>query len=228
MIKVTNLHKYYNKGQNNEIHAVDDTSTTASPRPVLSAFWDRRAAEDDALNIIGGLDKPSKGTVAFKDKEMRGYRSRPWDLIRSRHFGYVFKTTISFPNSRFIRILSLSSKIFDLPREEIDRRIELRLDRGRDVQIPETQTLSAFRRPATTGGDRPRARKKPGSRRRRRADRKSRRAEQDADYEHHQKISAECLVVLVTHERLAEFTATNYRTQGRKDYRHPRERAAAS
>lgn len=48
MIKVTNLHKYYNKGQNNEIHAVDDVNYSF-PRPVLSAFGTVGLREDDAF-----------------------------------------------------------------------------------------------------------------------------------------------------------------------------------
>ena len=206
MIKVTNLHKYYNKGQNNEIHAVDDVNYSFPKTGLVCLLGPSGCGKTTLLNNIGGLDKPSKGTVAFKDKEMRGYRSRPWDLIRSRHFGYVFQNYYLLPELTIYQNLEFVLKIFDLPREEIDRRIEYALTavgmfkyrKRKPYQLSGGQQQRAaiaralVKSPEVVVADEP-----TGN-----LDERNKTQIMNII----KKISAECLVVLVTHERrLAEF-----------------------
>ncbi|MCP4315161.1 MAG: ABC transporter ATP-binding protein [Hyphomicrobiales bacterium] len=43
------------------------------------------------LNIVGGLDRPTSGTVHFKDRELTAYSERKLTLYRRDHVGFVFQ-----------------------------------------------------------------------------------------------------------------------------------------
>ncbi|WP_054687116.1 ABC transporter ATP-binding protein [Microbacterium sp. No. 7] len=43
------------------------------------------------LNILGMLDEPSSGTVAFRGREVRRIRRGPLDRLRGREVGFVFQ-----------------------------------------------------------------------------------------------------------------------------------------
>ncbi len=61
MIKVTGLHKYYHKGQNNEIHAVNDINYEFPATGLVCLLGPSGCGKTTLLNIVGGLDKPNRG-----------------------------------------------------------------------------------------------------------------------------------------------------------------------
>jgi putative ABC transport system ATP-binding protein len=43
------------------------------------------------LNILGGLDRPSAGTVRFRDHDLTAFNDRDLTLFRREHVGFVFQ-----------------------------------------------------------------------------------------------------------------------------------------
>jgi putative ABC transport system permease protein len=206
MIKVTGLHKYYHKGQNNEIHAVNDINYEFPATGLVCLLGPSGCGKTTLLNIVGGLDKPNRGTVAFKDTVIPHYQAKQWDLIRSRHFGYVFQNYYLLPDLTVYQNLEFMLKIFNLKREEIDRRIEYALTavgmfkyrKRKPYQLSGGQQQRvAIARALVKSSDVVLADEPTGN-----LDEKNKMQIMNII----KKISAECLVILVTHERrLAEF-----------------------
>ena len=57
MIKLNSLHKYFNKGRQNEIHVINDVSLDLPERGMVAIFGKSGCGKTTLLNVIGGLEK---------------------------------------------------------------------------------------------------------------------------------------------------------------------------
>jgi len=206
MIKLRHIHKYFNKGKTSEIHAVNDINFDFPETGLVCMLGSSGCGKTTLLNIIGGLDKPTKGEIKIKEKTISRYAVRRWDLIRSRYFGYVFQNYYLLPELTVYQNLEFVLKTFSLTPTEIQDRIAYalaavgmykyrkrkpyQLSGGQQQRIAIARAL--VKSPAVVVADEP-----TGN-----LDEKNKTQIMNII----KKISAECLVILVTHEqRLAEF-----------------------
>ncbi len=91
MIKVTNLHKYFNKGRQNEIHVINNTSIEFPETGLVAITGPSGCGKTTLLNIIGGLDKFAKGQIDFDGTIINRYKALEWDVLRNKSVGYIFQ-----------------------------------------------------------------------------------------------------------------------------------------
>ncbi|MDD4388484.1 MAG: ABC transporter ATP-binding protein, partial [Bacilli bacterium] len=127
MIKVRNLHKYFNKSKSNEIHAVNNVNFDFPAVGLVCLLGPSGCGKTTLLNIIGGLDKPTQGEIEIKGKTIPAYKAERWDTIRNRHFGYIFQNYYLLPDLTVYQNLEFVLKIINVSPEEIDKRIEYAL-----------------------------------------------------------------------------------------------------
>ncbi len=87
MIRIQGLHKFYNKGRQNEIHVIDDVSLELPERGMVAIFGKSGCGKTTLLNVIGGLDKFSEGTLTVDGEDITGNT----DDIRNQYIGYIFQ-----------------------------------------------------------------------------------------------------------------------------------------
>ena len=87
MIGITKLHKFYNKGRQNEIHVINDVSLELPDRGLVAIFGKSGCGKTTLLNVIGGLDGFADGSVTVDGYDIR----RNTDEIRNAYVGYVFQ-----------------------------------------------------------------------------------------------------------------------------------------
>lgn len=87
MIRIQGLHKFYNKGRQNEIHVINDISLELPERGMVAIFGKSGCGKTTLLNVIGGLDKFSEGTLTVDGEDITGNT----DDIRNRYIGYIFQ-----------------------------------------------------------------------------------------------------------------------------------------
>ncbi len=87
MIRIQGLHKFYNKGRQNEIHVIDDISLELPERGMVAIFGKSGCGKTTLLNVIGGLDKFSEGTLTVDGEDITGNT----DDVRNRYIGYIFQ-----------------------------------------------------------------------------------------------------------------------------------------
>ncbi len=87
MIRIQNLHKYFNKGNQNEIHVIDGIDLTLPERGMTAIFGKSGCGKTTLLNVIGGLDDFASGTVTIEDQDIR----TDTDDLRNRYVGYIFQ-----------------------------------------------------------------------------------------------------------------------------------------
>ncbi|MDD4001006.1 MAG: ABC transporter ATP-binding protein, partial [Bacilli bacterium] len=208
MIEVKNLNKYFNRNKSNQIHVINDTSIKLPKAGLVCLLGASGSGKTTLLNVLGGLDKVDSGEIIFQDYSLKRYQAGKWDEIRSRYFGYVFQNYVLLPELSVYQNLEFVLKMLNLSKEEIDERIEYalkavgmekykkrkptQLSGGQQQRIAIARAL--VKSPSVVIADEP-----TGN-----LDEKNTTQIMNII----KKISQECLVILVTHERrLAEFYA---------------------
>lgn len=87
MIKINNLHKFFNKGRGNEIHVINDVSLELPKSGMVAIFGKSGCGKTTLLNVIGGLDKFHSGSISINGEKT----TKNSDTIRNKHIGYIFQ-----------------------------------------------------------------------------------------------------------------------------------------
>ena len=87
MIRIDHLNKYFNKGKQNEIHVINDISLELPERGMVAVFGRSGCGKTTLLNVIGGLDRFSGGTLTVDGQNIR----EDTDTLRNREMGYIFQ-----------------------------------------------------------------------------------------------------------------------------------------
>lgn len=87
MIEIKNLNKFYNKGRQNQICAVNNTTLSLPDSGMIAFFGKSGCGKTTLLNIIGGLDKPQSGQVLLDGESVSPTSNR----TRNAKIGYIFQ-----------------------------------------------------------------------------------------------------------------------------------------
>ncbi len=87
MIRIQGLHKFFNKGRQNEIHVINDISLDLPEKGMVAIFGKSGCGKTTLLNVIGGLDHFADGTLTIEQQDIR----RNTDVIRNQYIGYIFQ-----------------------------------------------------------------------------------------------------------------------------------------
>ncbi len=87
MIRISSLHKFFNKGRQNEIHVINDVSLELPQKGMVAIFGKSGCGKTTLLNVIGGLDKFHSGDVEIKGEKIK----EKSDDIRNKNIGYIFQ-----------------------------------------------------------------------------------------------------------------------------------------
>ena len=120
MIRIQNLHKYFNKGNQNEIHVIDGIDLELPESGMTAIFGKSGCGKTTLLNVIGGLDDFASGSVTIENRNIRTNT----DDLRNRYIGYIFqnynlnKEESCFDNvAASLRLCGMSDK------DEIEQRV---------------------------------------------------------------------------------------------------------
>ena len=120
MIRIQGLHKFFNKGRQNEIHVINDISLDLPEKGIVAIFGKSGCGKTTLLNVIGGLDKYAEGTLTIENQSIR----ENTDVIRNQYIGYIFqnynlnKTESCFDNvADALRLCGMTDE------EEIETRV---------------------------------------------------------------------------------------------------------
>ena len=87
MIRIQNLHKYFHKGRQNEIHVINDVSLELPEKGMVAVFGKSGCGKTTLLNVIGGLDSFHSGTLTLDGQSMKTDANE----LRNRYIGYIFQ-----------------------------------------------------------------------------------------------------------------------------------------
>ncbi|WP_273323557.1 ABC transporter ATP-binding protein [Vallitalea guaymasensis] len=90
ILETKNLCKYYEKGEN-QVKAIDNTSIQINRGEFIAIVGKSGSGKSTLLNMLGGLDKPTSGSVFIGDKEIFTLKEKELAVFRRRKIGFIFQ-----------------------------------------------------------------------------------------------------------------------------------------
>ena len=130
-VKLDKVSKIYQMGEV-EIKAVDEISFEISKGEFVVIVGPSGAGKTTVLNILGGMDTATKGTVLVDGKNIADYNSRQLTAYRRNDIGFVFQFYNLVPNLTSLENVELAMQICKNPldAEEVLREVGLEERRG--------------------------------------------------------------------------------------------------
>lgn len=91
MITIKKLHKYFNRHRSNELHVINDVSVSFEKKGLVAFLGPSGSGKTTMLNLLGLLDKQSKGDIYIYDEKVSKHISRKRDKLRTLKIGYIFQ-----------------------------------------------------------------------------------------------------------------------------------------
>lgn len=90
ILETKNLKKIYGSGEN-EVHALDGVSISVEEGEFVAIVGTSGSGKSTLLNMIGGLDRPTSGSVVVRGKELMQMKDEQLTIFRRRNVGFVFQ-----------------------------------------------------------------------------------------------------------------------------------------
>lgn len=97
VIEATNLWKSYDLG-NQKVDILKDISIQICKGGFYSIMGPSGSGKSTLLYLLGGLDKPSQGSIKVNGKELMVMKDRDSSIMRRRDIGFVFQFYNLIPN----------------------------------------------------------------------------------------------------------------------------------
>lgn len=97
VVEISSLYKTYKLGTV-DVEVLKDISLTIENGEFISIMGPSGSGKSTLLYLIGGLDKPTSGSVKINGKELSIMKDRDESLMRRRDIGFVFQFYNLIPN----------------------------------------------------------------------------------------------------------------------------------
>lgn len=117
ILESDHLCKVYGSGEN-EIHACDEISISIEDGEFIAIIGTSGSGKSTLLNLLGGLERPTSGTVTVSGKDIYSMNDEELTIFRRRNIGFVFQ------NYNLVPILNVYENIvlpIELDGSQVDK-----------------------------------------------------------------------------------------------------------
>jgi ABC-type lipoprotein export system ATPase subunit len=97
ILKISNLHKRYNEGKSNEVHALQGIDLTVNQGDMMAIMGPSGCGKTTLLNMIGHLDPRSSGEIVINDLDTSTLSDAKMTAFRRDNIGFIFQLFNLFP-----------------------------------------------------------------------------------------------------------------------------------
>ncbi|MCK9253263.1 MAG: ABC transporter ATP-binding protein [Clostridiaceae bacterium] len=90
IIEIRSLGKCYGQGET-AVHALRDASLDVQEGEFVAVIGPSGSGKSTLLHLVGGVDRPSSGTVTVRGLNLAGLNEKKLSLYRRRQVGFVFQ-----------------------------------------------------------------------------------------------------------------------------------------
>lgn len=90
ILSTNNLKKIYGNGENT-VHALDGVTLSIEPGEFAAVVGTSGSGKSTLLHMLGGLDRPTSGTVIVDGKDIFSLKDEALTIFRRRKIGFVFQ-----------------------------------------------------------------------------------------------------------------------------------------
>src|SRR5215468_6383212 len=126
LVDVDAVEKVFHRGSE-DIHVLSDLHLKVPKGEFLALMGPSGSGKSTLLNLIGGLDRPSKGTVSIDGERVENLSDRKLAAWRARHIGFVFQLYNLLPVLTAERNVELPLLLTHLSKAERKKHVETAL-----------------------------------------------------------------------------------------------------
>jgi putative ABC transport system ATP-binding protein len=97
ILKISNLHKRYNEGKSNEVHALQGIDLEVKKGDMIAIMGPSGCGKTTLLNMIGHLDRLSAGEITINDLNTSTLSDTKMTAFRRDNIGFIFQLFNLFP-----------------------------------------------------------------------------------------------------------------------------------
>ena len=90
ILKIRGLKKYYGKGET-EVRALDNVNLDIPQGKFIAIVGTSGSGKSTLLNMLGGLDRPTEGSVSVDGTELSKLKEEQLTVFRRRRIGFIFQ-----------------------------------------------------------------------------------------------------------------------------------------
>lgn len=90
ILQAKNLTKHYGTGENT-VHALDGVNLSVEKGEFVAIVGTSGSGKSTLLHMLGGLDRPTSGTVTIDGKDIFSLKEEALTIFRRRKIGFVFQ-----------------------------------------------------------------------------------------------------------------------------------------
>lgn len=127
-IAIENLQKWFKKGDN-RIDVLKGLNLKLEQGDTLAIVGESGAGKSTMIHILGGLEKPSAGTILYSGKDIYSMKARELAFFRNREIGLVFQFHQLLPEFSALENVMIPALIARMSRKESSARAADLLDK---------------------------------------------------------------------------------------------------
>src|SRR6266481_3510554 len=126
LVNVEGVDKKFHRGSE-DIHVLSELNLKVSKGEFLALMGPSGSGKSTLLNLIGGLDRPTKGTVSIDGERVENLSDGKLAAWRARHIGFVFQLYNLLPVLTAERNVELPLLLTHLSKTERNKHVETAL-----------------------------------------------------------------------------------------------------
>lgn len=127
MLELKGINKIYPAGGEN-VHALKGIDLRFRESEFVSILGPSGCGKTTMLNIIGGLDKYTKGDLIINGRSTKDFKDRDWDAYRNHSIGFVFQSYNLIPHQTVLQNVELALTLSGVSKSERRERAKKALE----------------------------------------------------------------------------------------------------
>ena len=126
LVRINNVHKYFTRGSE-RIDVLQGVNLEIAQGDFLALMGPSGSGKPTLLNLMGGLDQPSSGSLEVSGSNIAGLSGAQLSRWRSQHIGFVFQLYNLLPVLTAEKNVELPLLLTKLSRAERQKRVAIAL-----------------------------------------------------------------------------------------------------
>ena len=115
VFKLEKLNKHYLDGSGNKLEILKDIEISFEERKTISIVGASGSGKSTLLNLLGGLDRPTAGSIFFKGENISDFSSNALSEWRNRRIGFIFQAHHLLPDFTALENITIPALIAEIP-----------------------------------------------------------------------------------------------------------------
>lgn len=116
-LRLKDIVKIYGSNEN-EVHALKGVNLNFRKNEFVSVLGPSGCGKTTLLNIIGGLDRYTKGDLIINGVSTKNYKDGDWDTYRNNSIGFVFQNYNLIPHQTVLKNVELALTLSGVSKKE--------------------------------------------------------------------------------------------------------------